>query len=198
MRFKTEMMNRRVWKSAVGFLTLAGSLAMTVPASATLWRNNDVRFDLMYLTIPNGASAGQGTFDSNYNGLTTQHWSAIPDPAAPGFFRIVSLAPRFPQLVLDIPNSDLTRGTRVNVYTINGGANQSWQPVFMSTDPQGASCYTFHSRLSNDRVLSQQGNVGSPTDVITWNFVPNYIFQVWCAYSLDSSGNIVPQNPPPF
>lgn len=192
-------MNRRAWKSVVGFLTLAGSFAMTAPASATLWRNHDVSHGNLYLTIPVGASPGQGTYDAFYNGTTGQGWLASADPAAPGFFRIVSGESRpGNQLVLDIPSGVTTWGTRINIYTMNGGANQSWQPVFRFTDPQGASCYSFHSRLNNGKVMMQQGNAGSPTNVVIDDFVTQNDHMEWCAYILDNSNNLVPQSPPPF
>ena len=191
-------MHRRLRRSLVGIAVIACSFICAVPAFATIWLNGTSLppQNQPCLTIDVGAASGSPTYTFHFEGLIAQLWTVSPDPAASGYYRIVSGISRPGNtLVLDIPSSNTNNGTRVNVYSQNGGANQSWRPALQAVT-NGARCYSFHGRLDDHKVIAG----GPEKSAVLIESEPSFPLELltWCAYEIDNAGNLVPQNPSPF
>ena len=193
-------MRQCVLRSVLGLSAIAGSLAATVPANATMWGNAATGSPRLFLDLPNNLTKGQAAYLFHFSGLVTQEWNAIADQAAPGFFRLFAGQSRPDNLLLlGVKANDLSNGTSLIDWNPTGEANQSWQPVFGFTNLDNAACYSFHNRANFGKVMGVESGIAltDHSRVIITDDKHN-LGQAWCAYTLDASGHVVAQNPPPF
>ena len=83
-------------------------------------------------------------------------------------------------LCLDVPDSDATSGTLIQLYPVNGGGagtkNQHWKLV-----PGGDNYVNIASRLNEKLVLDVVGDSGAPhTKIQIYNFGSGKPNQLWC------------------
>jgi hypothetical protein len=183
-------MRKFVFGSMLGLSIIAGSLAVATPASATLWRNfASPAGTSFFLNLPNNINRGQAAHIFTQTNLTSQTWSFSPDPARPGFSRLVNgLHPPPPNttLLLGVSGNNMNNGTAIIDWTPTGEANQSWNPVNMGfNDDLGGPCFVFinaNSPSGRTVVMGVSGGIITNNQpVIIWDWL-GHNDQIWCAH----------------
>ncbi|HTQ04419.1 MAG TPA: hypothetical protein VMI54_11200 [Polyangiaceae bacterium] len=175
--------------SALGLSIVAGSMAVAMPASATLWRNYASNGKTpLFLTIPNNLNKGQPATLQVQNNLTSQSWQLVLDKTRPGGFSFISfLHPPPPNinLILGVSAGIMSPGRPVIDWVPQPDANQSWTDTGTTLfDDHSAPCIAFLNEATppgHNYVMSVSGSAVPNAPIVIRDF-DGGADQYWCRY----------------
>jgi hypothetical protein len=180
---------------AFGLSVLAGGLAISAPARATVWRNfknENFCLGMQNHSVTNGSPLVVWECD----GFTDQNWSApTPFPTSTDsvwsqiFNQWDPAPPDQSAMCIALGNNGNTNnGSAAISWACNANTpDQGWQLVPAGHDMSSHACYWFLNMSSllyyhHARVLGASGGVvANGTPIILWDMISNQD-QSWCAY----------------